>query len=244
MPQIHLHAEPGDYAPLVLIPGDPARATAIASRFDGGLAAARQVNANRGLMGYTGTVDGRPISVQTSGMGAPSIALVAEELLRLGARQLIRVGTTGALRPEIELGSIVIATASSPTDGTTQTFMGGKPYAPAADFALTRALVESAERLGVPFRVGPIATIDVFSHYHPDPNFVAPWRNAGALAVEMEASALFYLAAARGAQAACMGVVVDIDSGDANQEHTYLSAEQLNAAVERMIDVAFGAEVG
>jgi DeoD family purine-nucleoside phosphorylase len=244
MPQIHLHAEPGDYHPLVLLPGDPARATAIASRFDGGLAAARQVNANRGLLGYSGTVDGRPISVQTSGMGAPSIALVAEELLRLGATQLIRVGTTGALRPEIELGSIVIATASSPTDGTTQTFMGGKPYAPAADFALTRALVESAERLGVPFRVGPIATLDVFSHYHPDPNFVAPWRNAGALAVEMEASALFYLAAARGAQAACMGVVVDIDSGEAKQEHTYLSADQLNESVERMIDVAIGADVG
>ena len=244
MPQIHLHAEPGDYAPLVLLPGDPARATAIASRFDGGLDAARQVNANRGLLGYSGTVDGRPISVQTSGMGAPSIALVAEELLRLGARQLIRVGTTGALRSEIELGSIVIATASSPTDGTTQTFMGGKPYAPAADFALTRALVEAAERLGVPFRVGPIATIDVFSHYHPDPDFVAPWRNAGTLAVEMEASALFYLAAARGAQAACMGVVVDIDSGEANQEHTYLSTDQLNAAVERMIDVALGADVG
>lgn len=244
MPQIHLHAEPGDYAPLVLIPGDPARATAIASRFDGGLAAVRQVNANRGLLGYSGTVQGRPISVQTSGMGAPSMALVAEELLRLGARQLIRVGTTGALRSDIELGSIVIATASSPTDGTTQTFMGGKPYAPAADFALTRALVESAERQRIPFRVGPIATIDVFSHYHPDPNFVAPWRNAGALAVEMEASALFYLAAARGAQAACMGVVVDIDSGEANQEHTYLSTDELNAAVERMIDVALGADVG
>jgi DeoD family purine-nucleoside phosphorylase len=244
MPQIHLHAEPGDYAPLVLLPGDPARATAIASRFDGGLASARQVNTNRGLLGYTGTIDGRSISVQTTGMGAPSIALVAEELLRLGARQLIRVGTTGALRSDIQLGSIVIATASSPTDGATQTFMGGKPYAPAADFALTRALVESAERLGVPFRVGPIATIDVFSHYHPDPNFVAPWRNAGVLAVEMEASALFYLAAARGAQAACMGVVVDIDSGEANQEHTYLSTDQLNAAVDRMIDVALGARVG
>jgi purine-nucleoside phosphorylase len=244
MPQIHLYAEPGDYAPLVLIPGDPARATAIASRFDGGLAAARQVNANRGLLGYTGTVNGSPVSVQTSGMGAPSIALVAEELLRLGARRLIRVGTTGALRGEIGLGEIVIATASSPTDGTTNTFMGGRPYAPAADFALTHALVHSAERLGVPFRVGPIATIDVFSHYHPDPNFVAPWRNAGALAVEMEASALFYLAASRGAQAACVGVVVDIDSGEANQEHTYLSEEQLDAAVERMIDVVLQADFG
>jgi DeoD family purine-nucleoside phosphorylase len=244
VPQIHLHAESGDYAPLVLLPGDPARATAIAARFDGGLPAARQVNANRGLLGYTGTIDGRPISVQTSGMGAPSIALVTEELLRLGARKLVRVGTTGALRGDLALGDIVIATASSPTDGTTQTFMGGKPYAPAADFALTHALVHAAERLSAPFHVGPIATIDVFSHYHPDPNFVRPWRDAGALAVEMEASALFYLAAARGMQAACVGVVVDIDSGDANQEHTYLSAEQLNAAVERMIDVVLSADFG
>jgi DeoD family purine-nucleoside phosphorylase len=242
MPQIHLQAEPGDYAPLVLLPGDPARATAIAARFDGGLPAARQVNANRGLLGYTGTVNGRQISVQTSGMGAPSIALVTEELLRLGVRQLIRVGTTGALRADIQLGELVIATASSPTDGTTHTLMRGKPYAPAADFALTHALVHAAERLGVPFQVGPIATIDVFSHYHPDPNFVRPWRDAGALAVEMEASALFYLAAARRVQAACVSVVVDIDSGDANQEHTYLSAEQLNAAVERMIDVVLGAD--
>jgi purine-nucleoside phosphorylase len=244
VPQIHLHAEPGDYAPLVLLPGDPNRATTIASRFDGGLPAARQVNANRGLLGYTGTVDGRPISVQTTGMGAPSIAVVTEELLRLGARQFIRVGTTGALRGDLKLGEIVIATASSPTDGTTQTFMGGKPYAPAADFALTHALVHAAEKLGAPFRVGPIATIDVFSHYHPDPNFVRPWRDAGALAVEMEASALFYLAASRGAQAACVGVVVDIDSGEADQEHTYLTPEQLSAAVERMIDVVLSADFG
>ena len=244
MPQIHLHAEIGDYAPLVLLPGDPERATKIASRFDGGVEGARLVNSNRGLLGYTGTVDGRPVSVQTTGMGPPSMAIVAEELLRLGVRQLVRVGTTGALRSEVGLGELVIATASSPTDGTTQTFMGGKPYAPAADFALTHALVHSAERLGVPFHAGPIATIDVFSHYHPDPQFVRPWREGGALAVEMEASALFYLAAARGAQAACAGVVVDVDTGEENQEHTYLSVDELNAAVERMIDVVLGADFG
>ena len=243
MPQIHLYAEPGDYAPLVLLPGDPNRATMVASRFDGGLQAARLVNSNRGLLGYTGTVNGRPVSVQTTGIGAPSIAVVTEELLRLGARQLIRVGTTGALRAEIHLGELVIATAASPTDGATQAFMGGKPYAPAADFALVHALVHAAERLGVPFRVGPIATIDIFSHYHPDPNFVRPWRDAGALSVEMEASVLFYLAAARGVQAACVGVVVDVDTGEANQEHTYLSVEELNAAVERMIDVVLAAEL-
>lgn len=244
MPQIHLHAEPGDYAPLVLLPGDPKRATIIAERFDGGLAGTRLVNDNRGLLGYTGTVGGRPISVQTTGMGPPSIAIVTEELLRLGARQLVRVGTTGALQAELRLGDLIIATASTPTDGTTATFMGGKPYAPAADFALTHALVHAAERLGVPFRVGPIATIDVFSHYHPDPNFVRPWRDAGALAVEMEASALFYLAASRGVQAACLGVVVDVDTGDANQEHTYLSPDELESAVERMIDVALSADFG
>ena len=244
MPQIHLHAEPGDYAPLVLLPGDPQRATLIAARFDGGLEGARLVNENRGLLGYTGTVSGRPVSVQSTGMGPPSISIVVEELLRLGARRLLRVGTTGGLRAEIALGELIIATASSPTDGATATFMQGRPYAPAADFAMTHALVHAAEKLGVPFRVGPIATIDVFSHYHPDPNFVRPWRDAGALAVEMEASALFYLAAANGVQAACLGVVVDVDTGEANQEHTYLSPEELNAAVERMIDVALGADFG
>src|SRR3546814_10967644 len=96
MPQIHLHAEPGDYAPLVLLPGDPNRATTIASRFDGGLEGARLVNQNRLLLDYTGTIDGRPISVQTSGMGGPSIGVVVEELHRLGLRQFIRLGTTGA----------------------------------------------------------------------------------------------------------------------------------------------------
>lgn len=241
MPQIHLLAEPGDYAPLVLLPGDPNRARRIAERFDGGLAGARLVNENRGMLGYTGTVDGRPISVQSTGMGPPSIAIVVEELLRLGVRQMIRVGTTGALRPDIGLGDLVIATASTPTDGVTATFMGGRPYAAAADFELTHALVHAAEALDVPFHVGPIATIDVFSHYHPDPNFVRPWREAGALAVEMEASALFYLAAARRVQAACLGVVVDIDTGEEDQEHTYLTAEQLQGAVDRMTDVALKA---
>ena len=243
MPQIHLHAEPGDYAPFVLLPGDPGRATSIAARFDGGLEAARVVNEHRGLLGYTGTVNGRPVSVQTTGMGGPSIGVVAEELIRLGGKQLVRVGTTGALTADIDLGDLIIATSATPVDGTVATHMGGKPYAPAADFALTHALVHSAEKLGVPHHVGPIATIDVFSHYHGDSNFVAPWRDAGVLCVEMEASVLFYLAAVKKVQAACLGVAVDIDSGDENQEHTYLSAEELSAAVERMIDVALGAEI-
>lgn len=244
MPQIHLHAEPGDYAPLVLLPGDPNRARRIAERFDGGLAEARQVNDNRGLLGLTGTVDGRPVSVQTTGMGTPSLAIVVEELMRLGARKLVRVGTTGALRADMRVGDLVIATASSPADGTTRAFVGGRPYAPAADFALTHALVHAAERVGAPFHVGPVASMDVFSHYHPDPDFVRPWRNAGTLAVEMEASALFYMAAARRLQAACICLVVDIDTGEPDQEHTYMSDEQLNAGTDRMIDVVLSADFG
>lgn len=243
VPQIHLHAEPGDYAPLVLLPGDPGRARRIASRFDGGLEAARLVNEHRGLLGWTGMYQGRPISVQTTGMGAPSCAIVAEELLRLGVRQLIRLGTTGALRARIQLGDLIIATAASPGDGTTATLMGGRPYAPAADFALTHALVHAAERLGMPFHVGPIASVDVFTHYHPDPHYVRPWREAGVLAVEMEASVLFHIAAARGVQAACLGTVVDIDTDEPNQEQTYLDDAGLNAAVDRMIDVALAAEI-
>lgn len=243
MPQIHLHAEPGDYAPLVLLPGDPGRATTIASRFDGGLTAARLVNENRGLLGYTGTVNGRPMSVQTTGMGPASMAIVVEELLRLGVRQLVRVGTTGAIRADIGLGELIIATAATPAEGATPSFMGGKPIAPAADFGLVHALVHAAEELKVSFRVGPIATVEVFSHYHPDPSFLRPWREAGTLAVEMEASVLFFLAASRGVRAACLGVVVDIDSGEEAQEHTYLTADELDAAVGRMIDVVFTAKI-
>ena len=97
MPQLHLRAEPGDYAPIVLLPGDPNRATAIAALFDGGLPAARRVTDHRLLYGYTGTYRGVPISVQTTGIGAPAAAIVVEELLRLGARRLIRVGTCGGI---------------------------------------------------------------------------------------------------------------------------------------------------
>src|ERR1700675_2651056 len=112
---IHLRAEPGAYATAVLCPGDPLRAEYIARTF---FADARQVNRERGMLGFTGTFEGRPISVQATGMGAPSAAIVFEELIQLGARVLVRVGTCGALQPELALGDIVVGISAPSQDAT------------------------------------------------------------------------------------------------------------------------------
>jgi purine-nucleoside phosphorylase len=239
MPQIHLHAEPGDYAPLVLLPGDPNRARTIAERFDGGLENARLVNENRGLLGWTGTYGGHPVSVQTSGMGTPSFAIVAEELLRLGARQLVRVGTCGGIAPGIRTGDLVIASSACPVDGATRTYLHGDPYAPTADFALTHALYHAAEEAGIPVHVGTVASVDVF--YNTDADYASKWRERGVLAFEMEASVLFLLAARAGVQAACMLTVSDLLSEELAVEETYLSPDELATAVGRMIEVALAA---
>jgi DeoD family purine-nucleoside phosphorylase len=237
MPQIHLRAEEGDYAPLVLLPGDPNRARRIAERFDDGTS--RQVNDHRGLLGFTGTYRGAPVSVQTSGMGTPSLSIVVEELLRLGAERLIRVGTCGGIATGLKTGELVVATAACPTDGATRTYLHGDAYAPAADFALTRALVDAAEKAGVTARTGLIASVDVF--YNPDDDYAKKWRERGVLALEMEASALFFLAARAGVQAACALTVSDVLSEEVSTEETYLPLEELDRAIDRMIDVALDA---
>jgi purine-nucleoside phosphorylase len=244
MPQIHLRAEEGDYAPTVLLPGDPNRATRVAEMFDGGLESARLVNDHRKLLGYTGTYQGRPVSVQTSGMGTPSMAIVAEELLRLGVKRLIRIGTCGGIGRGIRTGDIVVATAAAPVDGSTRTYLHGDPYAPAADFELTRALVDGARAKGITPHIGQVASVDVF--YNPDEDYVTKWRSRGVLAFEMEAAVLFYLAsraAAGGAdvRAGCILTVSDTLAEDENYETTYLPLSELESATDRMIEVALTA---
>lgn len=234
MPQIHLRAEEGDYAPLVLLPGDPNRARRIADRFDDG--SVRQVNEHRALYGFTGTYRGVPVSVQTSGMGTPSLSIVVEELLRLGAQRLVRVGTCGGIADGIRTGDLVIATAACPVDGATRTYLHGEPYAPAADFDLTRALVDAAADAGVEAQTGLVASVDVF--YNPDDDYAARWKARGVLAFEMEASALFFLAARAGVQAACALTVSDVLGDDVTIEESYLPLEELDRAIDRMIDVA------
>ena len=237
MPQIHLRADKGDYAPLLLIPGDPNRARRIAERFDEG--SRRQVNEHRGLLGFTGTYHGVPVSVQTSGMGTPSLSIVVEELLRLGARRLMRVGTCGGIAPGLRTGDLVIATAACPVDGATRTYLHGEAYAPAADFALTRALVDAAAAAGVEARTGIVASVDVF--YNTDADYATRWRDRGVLAFEMEASALFLLAARAGMQAACALTVSDVLSEDVTTEGSYLPLDELDRAIDRMIEIALEA---
>ncbi len=240
MPQIHLRAEDGDYAPLVLLPGDPNRASRIAERFDAG--SVRQVNEHRGLFGYTGTYGGVPVSVQTSGMGTPSLSIVVEELLRLGARRLVRVGTCGGIAMGLRTGDLVIATAACPVDGATRTYLHGEPYAPAADFDLTRALVDAAAAAGVEVQTGLVASVDVF--YNPDDDYAKRWRERGVLAFEMEASALFFLAARAGVQAACALTVSDVLSEEVTTEESYMPLEELDRAIDRMIEVGLVAGTG
>lgn len=246
MPQIHLRAEEGDYAPLVLLPGDPNRAKLVAGMLDGGLDSVRLVNEHRLLLGYTGTFKGVPVSVQTSGIGTPSLSIVVEELLRLGARRLIRIGTCGGIGRGLRTGDIVVATAAAPVDGSTRTYLHGDPYAPAADFGLTRALVDAARGRGLKPGIGPVASVDVF--YNSDSDYTTKWRSRGILAFEMEAAALFYLAsrAAGGGEdvrAGCILTVSDTLVAEAEQGYgeDYMDLADLEAATVRMIEIALEA---
>lgn len=242
---IHIRAEPGDYAPLVLLPGDPGRATMIAGMFDGGLEQARLVNQHRSLLGYTGTYKGQPVSVQTSGMGTPSFSIVMEELLMLGVRRFIRTGTCGGIAYGLRTGDIVVATAAVPDDGATRTYLHGDPFAPAADFALTSALVDSARARGVEPTVGAVQSVDVF--YNTDSDYASKMRGRGIVAVEMEASALFYLAMRergrrKDVRGACILTVSDtLVADDEAVGVDYMSLDELEAATKRMIEIALEA---
>lgn len=188
---IHIVAEPGDFAPVVLLPGDPNRATRIAERFDGGLAGSRLVSSHRGLLGYTGTIDGVRVSVQTTMMGAPTATIVMEELLQLGVTTFIRVGTTGGFG-KLGIGDAIVALSAVSASGIGATLGGGEPTAPTADFEVVKALEAAAIAEGLVTHVGPVVTSDVF--YDPHPDGVARWGRRGYLSAEMETAAVYLLA--------------------------------------------------
>jgi len=226
---IHLRADPGDYAPAVLLPGDPLRAKRVAEEF---LDGARQVNGERGMLGFTGTYEGHPVSVQATGMGCPSAAIVIEELIQLGCDRLIRIGTCGGLQRDLELGDTIIALSAVPADATSRHYTGGEPHAPTADFAVVHAAVHAAKHSGLTLHVGSVATSDVF--YDPDAGRHQRWRDRGVLGVEMEAAVLFTIGALRGMSAGCILCVSDLVIG----EFVRISDEELRNAVDRMTELA------
>jgi purine-nucleoside phosphorylase len=202
----HNEAGKGDYAEAVLLPGDPLRAKWIAETF---LAEARCVNTVRNCYGYTGRYAGKPVSVQATGMGQPSLAIYVHELItEYDARTFIRVGTCGGLSGRVKLRDVVIAATASSDSAMNRDVFGPWQFAPAADFGLLRAAVELAEKRGLAWHVGGVASTDVF--YHPQGLEVyAALITHGVLAVEMETNALYTLAARLGARALTVCAMTD-----------------------------------
>jgi len=215
----HPHLRPtAPLAERVLLPGDPGRALALAQVL---LEEPRMFNHHRGLWGYTGAAaDGAPLTIQATGMGGPSAAIVLTELIALGARRAIRVGTCGALERSLALGELVIAREAICADGTSRA-LGGGERAP-ADESLTGAL----ERAAPAARAGTVVSVDLFYERGP--------AGAGheALAVEMEAAALFALGRAEGVPVAC--VLTISDTFGAHGERNRIDDHAMLEAAERM----------
>ncbi|HEY6017062.1 MAG TPA: DeoD-type purine-nucleoside phosphorylase [Gaiellaceae bacterium] len=230
---IHLRAEPGEYAEAVLLPGDPLRAKYIAETY---FADVKQVNSERGLLGYTGTFEGKPVSVQGTGMGCPGATIVFEELCQLGCKKLMRVGTCGGLQPHHALGDLIVALTAVPADSTAMHLVANEPHCPTASWELIHGAVHAAKEIGQEMHVGPIVSSDLF--YNPDEGQYERWSKRGVLAVEMEASALFTVGAIRGVDAGCLLTVSDIV---VEGVFTRITDEELQAAVDRMTRVALAA---
>ncbi|MGZ4313289.1 MAG: phosphorylase family protein [Solirubrobacteraceae bacterium] len=224
---IHIHPT-AELAERVLLPGDPGRALLLAQSL---LEAPRMFNHNRGLWGYTGiATDGQLLTIQSTGMGGPSAAIVAAELAELGAGRLVRVETCGALDPALELGDLLIAPESLARDGTSRAL--GAADRVGASPELVAALVAAA---GGTVRCGPVVSTDLF--YEVDQRREQDWITAGALAVEMEAATLFAFARTRGLQAAAALIVSDL----LVPERRRIGVEELRAAEQRLGDVVLGA---
>jgi purine-nucleoside phosphorylase len=224
----HIAAQPGEIAPTVLMPGDPLRAKWIAETF---LDDARCYSEVRGMYGFTGSWQGQTISVQGSGMGQPSMAIYANELLReYEVTSIIRVGSCGGLAEKLAIRDLVIASGACTDSSMNRIAFEGLDYAPVADFGLLREAAAAAPEA----HVGLIFSSDSF--YPARPELVARMVEYGVLAVEMEASALYTLAARYGARALAICTVSDhIVTGE---ETTSQEREQ---TFSRMIEVALTA---
>jgi purine-nucleoside phosphorylase len=227
----HNSASPGDYAEAVLLPGDPLRAKWVAETF---LKDAKQVNAVRNCLGYTGTWNGKRVSVQATGMGQPSLSIYVHELINVyGLKTLIRIGTAGGLNEKVKVRDIIIAQAASTDSTIVKDGFGSLHFSPIADFGLLRSAAEKAEARGLNAVVGNIFSSDIFYHIEPGLEGYGRLPAHGILGVEMESAALYTLAARFNVKALSICTVSD----DLLREE-FMSADDRQSSLKDMVALA------
>lgn len=231
MPTPHISAAKGDFAPSILLPGDPLRARYIAENF---LDDAREVTAVRNMLGFTGTYQGVPVSVMGTGMGIPSASIYATELItEYGVERLIRVGSCGGILPSVKIRDIIIAIGACTDSGVNRVRYGGYDFAATADYWLLEAAVRAAQAKGVDVKVGNIHSADLF--YNPDAQAFDRMEAMGVLAVEMEAAGLYGVAAEKGGRALTIATVSDhVRTGEAttSEERERTFTDMMEIALE------------
>lgn len=228
----HISAAKGDFAPSVLLPGDPLRAKHIAENF---LESVEVVNEVRNMLGFTGSYQGIPVSVMGTGMGIPSASIYVTELIQdYAVERLVRVGSCGGILPSVAIRDIILAIGACTDSGVNRVRYGGYDFAATADFELLRAAAEAAESKGIEVKVGNVHSADLF--YNPDPEAFDRMEAMGVLAVEMEAAGLYGVAAEKGGRALTICTVSDhVRTGEST------SSEERQQTFDEMVDIALDA---
>ncbi len=229
IPTPHITAKAGDFADTVLMPGDPLRAKFIAENF---FENPVLVNNVRGVCGYTGTYQGKRVSVMASGMGQPSIGIYSYELFHFyDVKTIIRVGSCGSFHPDLHVRDIILAQGACTNGNYASQYRLPGTFAPIADFDILRRAADECEKRGVNYRVGNILSSDMF---YDDANSGMEWAKMGVLGVEMESAALYCNAARAGKRALCICTVSD--SFLYPEENT--TAEERQNSFTRMMEIA------
>lgn len=230
IPTPHINvSEQGIIAETVLMPGDPLRAKFIAETY---LDNPVEFNNVRNMFGYTGSYKGKKISIMGSGMGMPSIGIYSYELIHFyGVKNIIRIGSCGAIQEDIKIRDIVIGLSASTNSNYASQYELPGTFAPTASWSLTKKAVDIAQSKGIPTRVGNILSSDIF--YDDDPDTWRKWARMGVLAIEMEAAALYMNAARAGANALCILTV-----SDSLVSHEITTAEERQTSFTNMMEIA------
>jgi purine-nucleoside phosphorylase len=232
----HNHAKLGDYAESVLLPGDPLRAKWVAETF---LGDAKLVNSVRNCLGYTGTWNGKRVSVQATGMGQPSLSIYVHELINVyGVKTLIRIGTCGGLHEKVKVRDLIIAQAASTDSTIVKDGFGAFNFAPIADYSLLRSAADKAEAKGMRYHVGNMLSSDIFYHIEPGMEGYGRLPAHGVIGVEMESAALYTLAARFGVRALTVCTMTD-----SLVTEEAMSAEDRQSSLKEMVALALDVAV-